>query len=124
MSADLLRRAAALIRDRAEAASPSPWKQACAWRKGVEFGDGPETKLAPVHWGKARAANTEHIASWHPDIALAVARWLDYEADEIGPLVGPDGRQITYVHGNPYAVTIARAYLGEEVGTDHDAYPA
>ena len=44
----------------------------------------------------------EHIASWNPYVALAVAAWLDLEAEQFG--------------GSQYrnaALVVARMYLGD-----------
>jgi len=104
MSADLLRRAAALMRERAEDAAPSPWR---------EVGDGELLGCyAVVCCGSAEfnvapaviPANAEHIASWHPAVALAVADWLDVTASTL----------VTYRAGYAEALTVARAYLGEQ----------
>jgi hypothetical protein len=116
VSADLLRRAAARVREVAEGHYPSPWE---AFGTGVAHGD---------HWHVAhdseaivsissqdginedqRQPLAEHIALWHPAVALAVADWLDSTARELyadmaedeGP---PDLRR---------AVALARLILGE-----------
>jgi hypothetical protein len=61
-----------------------------------------------------RGANAEHIASWHPVVALAVADLLDFSAatSRILDAVGqdPDNRRTHH-----YALAVARAYLGIEV---------
>lgn len=76
MSAEVLRRAASLMRERAEAARAGRW-----------FQEGDEVR---ANWTLVRqvatchgsidignVANAAHIASWHPAVALAVADWLD-----------------------------------------------
>lgn len=106
MSADLLREAASKMRERAEAATPGPW---------VAYGDhlvwpsnkGPAANdpvLAML--GDAHDDSAEHIASWHPAVALAVADWLDEEADS---WTGDED-------GIPYyrAYIVATAYLGSD----------
>ena len=110
MSADLLRRAAKAMREQAEAATPGPW---VVDLPDIHRAEHPGEWVADAGDGSRCVVNSEHIASWHPAVALAVADWLDYEAGEIGPVKTPDGRQVTYIHGNPYAFTVARAYLGE-----------
>ena len=96
----VLREAARLMRERAEAATPG----------------GPRWESAPDEWGSVRyifpadsdsaiasvpaVADAEHIASWHPDVALAVADLLDVLADPADM---------------PAALAVARAYLGSEV---------
>ncbi len=52
-----VRRAAALMRQRAQAAAPAPW-----WPPGA---GGP---------------GLEHIVSWHPQVAVVVADWLEAAA--------------------------------------------
>jgi hypothetical protein len=86
-----IRRAAALMRERAQAAMPGPWwsftkyiaapvgKCTCAG----PFPDGtphePHCGLEP--FAEADPPSAEHIASWHPAVALAVADWLDAAAE-------------------------------------------
>ena len=106
MSAETLRRAASLMRERAEAASREPAYLDDHWvYEGGEDGDG-------IFWAVTRnkgdtvAASlfpkvSAHIASWHPAVALAVADWLEIMATP---------------HAEGYrgpAVAVARAYLGE-----------
>lgn len=80
MSAAVLREAAALMRERAEAARAGRWAA-----------DGDEVvarwSLGDVDVATCRGSidegneiNAEHIASWDPAVALAVADWLDAEA--------------------------------------------
>ena len=104
MSADLLRRAAALMRERVKDAAPSPWR---------EVGDGELLGcFAVVCCGSAEfnvapaviPAHADHIASWHPAVALAVADWLDATAKTSAP----------YRAEFPHAVGVARTYLGEQ----------
>lgn len=68
------------------------------------------------------AGEVEHIASWHPLIALAVADWLEVRAREYdGMARGPFGLAgVAFVSGaggagdaDP-ALAVARAYLGTE----------
>jgi len=114
MSAETLRRAASLMRERAEGATPGPWT--C-------YGDhlvwpseqGPAANdpiLAMV--GEAHEDSAEHIASWHPAVALAVADWLDAVA-EAWPISEPDyGLSVrAEAVGHRQALAVARAYLGE-----------
>src|SRR5690349_8101308 len=89
MSADLLREAAALMRSRAEGATGGRW---------VVSGDGIyvnpdwtdegwltyDALVAEVSDSPDEAVtedDAEHIASWHPAVALAVADWLDDHAE-------------------------------------------
>jgi hypothetical protein len=104
MGAELLREAAALMRDRADAAKLGPWESipAGAWT-GRVFAD--EDLVAKT--GNDRAddhSNAEHIASWHPTVALCVADWLDDEAEWIDAGSTAEGP----------AFTLAYAYLGRD----------
>lgn len=133
MSAETLRRAAALMRDRATHpdVSASPW---VASPHGDVHDDG-------ALWvcDSQSGETAEHIASWSPAVALDVADLLDLaaahekrEGDECGQGYGSDG---TYgyidpscsVCGTPdeyaepwpcaYAtrgLAVARTYLGED----------
>ena len=97
MSASLLREAAALMRERAEAARPDhPW---------YDRGDIAEGMAAFTDSGDEPHIDAEHIASWHPAVALAVADWLDETAKDLDALM-------TY-GGHVPALVVARAYLGE-----------
>ena len=53
-------------------------------------------------------ADAEHVASWHPLVALAVADWLDTEAEIAG-------RGLPDESGSVYpALRVARIYLGRD----------
>lgn len=105
MSAETLRRAASLMRSRAKAATPGPWQVGQDVDSGQRFiYDERWTELAEVAEWSRWLGNPQHIASWHPAVALAVADWLD----RIGEMY-PDGHSI----GNHHALAVARAYLGE-----------
>jgi len=90
VSAQILREAAALMRSRAEAVAT------------------PEGDALTESWADASrefipGADGEHVASWHPAVALAVADWLDECADDYGRGFGtPDA----------HALAVATAYLG------------
>lgn len=105
-----LRRAAALMRARAEAATPGPWTAGFngeSVQNLVNMRDHPAT-FAVVHSDEGPSplsANTAHIASWHPGVALAVADLLDDEA-RIADKVG-----VFLAH---VALAIARTYLSDE----------
>lgn len=97
MSADVLREAARLIRARAEAVGDD-WYSAKAW-----------ATTAPMNLPIERA-DAEHIASWHPDVALAVADWLDDEADDAERFQAQTRAPRLMVPRR--ALAVARAYLG------------
>jgi hypothetical protein len=116
MSVELLHEAAAAMRARAQAATPGPWEpyeNIHAETAAVEVGRGGFGVVALPATGRPDygKANIEHVATWHPAVALAVADWLEYEArcadrantNHPGHDFGPD------VH----ALAVARAYLGE-----------
>jgi hypothetical protein len=109
MSAEMLRRAAALMRERAEAATrPVQSPGWIAGREGREFErlnevyTGPECRDSRDLAVATFAADAQHIASWHPAVALAVADLLDTAPDT-------GTSSITY-HA---ALAVATAYLGE-----------
>ncbi len=117
MSAEKLRQAAALMRERAEAATPSPW---VLWVDGIyrnpeqndqgwlqydariaEVGDDPDDFVTEP--------DADHIASWHPAVALAVADWLDHAAESA------DLNRTPYVDDHyRAALKVATAYLGAD----------
>ena len=115
MSAELLRRAAALMRERAEAATPGPWRtdvlsDVVADHDDVSWDVADVSVLCP--WPSATEhGNAAHIASWHPTVALAVADLLDavaLVADHYPPI------EVRPQSVANYALAVARAYLGEE----------
>ena len=103
MSAELLRRAASLMRERAERGPDHPWTV-----------DSDDQIIAAYSLGEVVIADyinetwTEHIASWHPTVALAVADWLSDALE--AHLHVRVGNHPSYLK----AVEVARAYLGED----------
>ena len=140
MSAETLRKAAALMRERAEAEASRDWE-------AVDFNDDPagplwgvandaffnppsddETPWLAVEVHTGHRATAEHIASWHPAVALAVADWLEAEAAEFEKLAVQSAAVNLLLEfadetfaariGIGYntltqAIAVARAYLGE-----------
>ena len=127
MSADLLRRAAAAMRERANAATRGPW------RVDPRTGEVQTTETQSQHldgridqysdrWyitcdhegltPSVDEYNAAHIASWHPDVARAVAQGLEQAAriwdDDMAEKFGEHN-----LRDYPWLV-IARAYLGEQ----------
>ena len=119
MSGDVLRRAAGLMRERAEAATPGPWfaddvygTVTAGLRSAREAYDREYDNSDPDPWvipesqdSSTYVPDLRHIASWHPAVALAVADWLDgeaafCEAEDVPP--------------TPQALAVARAYLGAD----------
>ena len=109
--AEIIRRAAALMRERASGCEPRRWHWEALGEKRYPqrvSSDGnvaliAETFIDPAH----RPFEAEHIASWHPLVALAVAGWLDDAADAYEAFSGA-------VPG--HSLKVARAYLGDGEG--------
>ena len=122
--AAVLREAAQLMREFAEAAAPGPWTPVDALFSQESFGavvgsDGdaqdPETWIVGTGrrppGSRSYAADVQHIASWHPLVALAVADLLEREAGLIDAQVFPRSDPVM----ERYPLAVARAYLGREV---------
>lgn len=73
MSADILRQAAGLMRERAAAATHGPWGRDEIGDVWMEEADGQPVLVSR----RSTDDDAAHIASWHPTVALAVADWLD-----------------------------------------------
>lgn len=131
---DLLRRAAALMRHRAEGATPGPWwvhdhnetdvwagdqaavrkvdANGCCARPGIKNCDGACEDLLrradPLsHGDLKRPEDAAHIASWDPPVALTIAAWLD----QVTVACEHGGRAALFA---PEAIAVARAYLRED----------
>jgi hypothetical protein len=110
------------MRQRAQEATDGPWSVA-SWHHNTVM----PTKWA-AEWGRPASgdrgpfaamtthepADAEHIASWHPLVALAVADWLDVTADRIdaGRPHRNGGRSNHGWRGTREARAVADAYLG------------
>ena len=91
MSAEALRRAAALMRERAEAATPGRWEHVEAFHASFvcfpardDLDTVAATKILRADNRPGRRKDKRdaaHIASWHPAVALAVADWLEAVAE-------------------------------------------
>lgn len=119
MSAEVLREAAALMRERAEAATPGPWFVPDADDEYVGpadvVGDGEpgERYIICEHAG----CDATHIASWDPAVALAVAKLLDdtaetWEMCDLDALFRRSAHTIAVTYTRDHALAVARAYLG------------
>lgn len=113
MSSDLLRRAAKEMREKAEAAvlacGDEPWLFDYGY-PGYDVSN--SVGVAVVENGTEETA--EHIASWHPAVALVVADWLDNEAGHYDASVkGLDVRPEQAESAYSFPLAVARAYLGE-----------
>jgi hypothetical protein len=115
MTADELRQASGEMRRLAEAATPGPWRHT---ERGIEAGDyddvivgGPVSCMSYCYGGSSTLdgdridLDGDHIRSWHPAVALAVADWLDRFAD----LYSSGG---TLQDERDLADAVARAFLG------------
>lgn len=107
---ETLRRAAALMRERAEAATPHQRWVAWAGDTAVRVNDRSHTDFrAPT------PAHAEHVASWHPAVALKVADWLEEVAawmDEGVGLLPATNIGDVWIGMRQHALALARAYLG------------
>lgn len=121
MSADLMRRAATKMRERADAATPAPWEHGHEGLQGGEVIRGREHRVARVYkanWPTYApdCENADHIASWDPAVAMVAAELLEAGAAEIDRRVARDGVEVLE-RVNPvfHAMTeLARTYLHEE----------
>jgi hypothetical protein len=103
MSAEVLREAAALMREKAMRACPD----------GVWYDqhDLHEALIPLADSVDDPEADATHIASWHPAVALAVADWLasvaerQIDAHDTGAILGGTDWE--------HALAVASAYLGE-----------
>lgn len=113
MSAELLREAASLMRQRATLATPGPWGTVARPRRGRLHVESDQWTITQPPMRE----DAEHIASWHPGVALAVAFWLeavarswDGQADRWNALAG-DRPRWSVPPSHP-ALAAALAYLG------------
>jgi hypothetical protein len=151
VSAERLRAAAALMRERAEAATPGPY-ESTAQRVGVActhcwgspdhhsagikpVGHYSDTWLSgPRGHGQADLArgDSDHLASWAPEVAVRVADWLDAVAagreamDGLdrnrhwlssrrgSGVVAPTPGSALFRDMEQHALAVADAYLGRE----------
>jgi hypothetical protein len=122
MSAELLRRAAVKLRAHAKNATPAPWDSTGTevWGTGYT-GDGRRfwvgsTLHDPSHDGTVGDVESAYIALMHPPVALALADWLDANAEwmrEAYTLTkGDDTDPIDAC--DQAAVAVARAILRED----------
>lgn len=104
------------MRERAEAATPSPWR--AENHDSLEDGCGilgGGTPWSSAEYGIAFTVgftnrehchtDAEYIASWHPAVALAVADWLEDTASLIDDTQG--------YGADACAEAVARTYLNE-----------
>ena len=75
MSADKLREAAKVLRERAEAATPGPWVQ--NGNNGIHTRVGACVATTAQHNDGRRKADAVYLHTMHPGVGLALADWLD-----------------------------------------------
>ena len=111
----VLRRAAGLMLERAEAATPGKWQQVTSQGVGISASPFDSSTLATTHHRSGvdqSARDAAHVASWHPAVAVKVATSLEQAAailDEAAD--GPLAMAMRAI-AEPL-VDVARAYLGE-----------
>ncbi|HET7405540.1 MAG TPA: hypothetical protein VFJ21_00185 [Mycobacteriales bacterium] len=124
MSADTLRRAASLMRERAEAATQGPWRAEPIRGIGLRRADVrglPENTAydyrgdavataADSEFGACLQGDADHIAGMHPAVAVAVADWLEVVARRWVEA----GTRSSITRERASALAVARAYLGED----------
>jgi hypothetical protein len=114
MSADLLRRAAAKLREHTKAALPGPWE---AIESSPEEAPGVWlARHADVGVDVDRDGDARYIALMHPPVALALADWLDETANHITEFAAVAGlvRAGDLTEVDNAALAVARAILREE----------
>lgn len=106
MSANILREAAALMRTRAEAATPGPWRVHPSEAPGI---------VSPDDWvcdyDALSHSDAEHVAAADPVFMLAVADLLEAQAaliEQYGDFTDVEGM------GDANALEVARTYLRSE----------
>ena len=111
---DDLRRAATLLRERAEAArratASEVWRSepnGTSWTVWGTVEDDWRRRVGVVRSYDAAA----HIAALHPGVALALADWLDTVAVYAEAVYAESEG---YPPGPSHALAVARAYLGEQ----------
>lgn len=113
MTADELRQASGEMRRLAEAATPGPWvvitdhHRALGVREVSVWSESDKRYVTEDVFTAGNSpflANANHVASWNPGVAMAVAAWLD-SVVERGEAEMEEGQQ---------AAAVARAYLGGE----------
>lgn len=123
----MLREAAELMRKRAGNAVVGPWRTEPERGPGQRLTGGGHVysehvrdvgEFADEVADTLDMSDAEHIASWHPAVALAVADWLDQWADHLSTCENGDySCEIgagSYSDGtcNDAALAVASAYLG------------
>jgi hypothetical protein len=118
LAADMCRRAAARIRELAEAATPGPWTSLDNGDRLIhEHNDDTDDITYVVDEPMSNAANAAHIAAWSPPAALAVAALLDATVEQIEAAAGFDMPLPSVLWA---AVRVAEAFLRAQPGKVDD----
>ena len=108
MSAERLRAAATLLRERAEAATPGPWEVLLSSTKHAYGVWSLRGECVTIDRATSRkhvdGANASFVATMDPTVALAVADWLDWMADR-----SASGNGIPAMRGQGLAQALAVA---------------
>ena len=112
--AETIRRAAVMLRERADVATPGPWSHMCLGSEGClvlrkhgtirERGRGRVARFGQKDW-QSDHADAEFVAAMHPGVAVALADWLDREAALIDAQVFPQSDPA--MERYPLAVAVA-----------------
>jgi len=123
--AALLRRAAALMRERANAATLGPWKSYLEGRDhwgGDSFimtaGDGEDLYVhvqVSSTYNPKFGEDQDHIAAWSPPVALAVADWLEATARDADEFVKMDNPECAHDDG-PHDCDVSPAFGCDRCG--------
>lgn len=110
---DTLRRAEALLREGAERATTGPWEAAVPGT--VESPSGPVAEMHEVVYANSEA-DAAYIALMDPLVGLALAEWLDAEADDLEVFLSlnPEQEDALPLPTERAAHALALRVLGEE----------
>jgi hypothetical protein len=109
MSADLLRRAAKVLREHAEKALPGPWDSLDNGDRFISDPGGEDDLRYIFAEPAVHGASANYCALMHPPVALAVAEVLEAHAES----VEEDGPCFSMTSDVDAALTLARAILRE-----------
>ena len=121
---ETIRQAVQLMRTNAQAATAGPWTTALVWSPDATVTSGIYSDAHPTGTAKSVVVGSRrrgtggvrdprdarHMASWQPVVALAVADWLEDEAERIDStpyMVDADWIERNY----RAALAVARAYI-------------
>jgi hypothetical protein len=105
-AADVLRRAAAVLRETADAATPGPWSATDRYPHVVFQGDPDACNAISFNIAGDPNADAAFVSAMHPPVALAVAAWLDMTARWVNGAPTSDNAE--------HALAVARAVLRED----------